>query len=198
MDSYSIAAIDSEGGVLRYRDISDLTARLQEQIPERALCFLLVENNVGGIAWVMSMLAARKLVPLVLNVKTDETLLNQLRDTYRPTYICAPAAFSCATGTAKEKAWGYTLYETENPLCELHPELSHLLPTSGSTGSPKLVRHMYGNIEAAGLNISTFFELKAADRPLMVLPLYYTMGLSMVFSHLGVGATVLVAGGNMT
>ena len=170
IDSNRIAAIDSEGGVLRYQDFLDLSSRLQKQIPERALCFLLVENNVGGIAWVMSMLAARKLVPLVLNVKTEETLLQQLLDTYQPIYICAPVAFSCATGTAKEKAWGYTLYETENPLCALHPDLSHLLPTSGSTGSPKLVRHMYSNIEAAGLNISTFFELKDTDRPLMVLP----------------------------
>jgi acyl-coenzyme A synthetase/AMP-(fatty) acid ligase len=76
--------------------------------------------------------------------------------------------------------------------------LSHLLPTSGSTGSPKLVRHKYDNIEAAALNISTFFELTEKDRPLMVLPLYYTMGLSMVFSHFYVGATVLITNLNMT
>jgi acyl-coenzyme A synthetase/AMP-(fatty) acid ligase len=72
------------------------------------------------------------------------------------------------------------------------------LPTSGSTGSPKLVRHKYENIEAAALNISTFFELTEKDRPLMVLPLYYTMGLSMVFSHFYVGATVLITNLNMT
>ena len=76
--------------------------------------------------------------------------------------------------------------------------LSHLLPTSGSTGSPKLVRHQYANIEAAALNISTFFELTENDRPLMVLPLYYTMGLSMVFSHLYVGATILITNQSMT
>ena len=198
IDSNRIAAIDSEGGVLRYRDISDLTARVQERVTERALCFLLVENNVGGIAWVMSMLAGRKLVPLVLNVKTEETLLQQLLETYQPSYICTPDGTAVNQVTACEKAWGYTLYETGNPLCALHPDLSHLLPTSGSTGSPKLVRHMYSNIEAAGLNISTFFELKETDRPLMVLPLYYTMGLSMVFSHLRVGATILITGRNMT
>lgn len=76
--------------------------------------------------------------------------------------------------------------------------MSHLLPTSGSTGSPKLVRHCYANIEAAALNISTFFELKVTDRPLMVLPLYYTMGLSIVFSHFQVGATILITDLSMT
>ena len=80
----------------------------------------------------------------------------------------------------------------------MHPDLSHLLPTSGSTGSPKLVRHKYGNIEAAALNISTFFGLTSNDRPLLVLPLYYTMGLSVVISHLYVGATVLITNQSMT
>ena len=94
--------------------------------------------------------------------------------------------------------YGYTLMKTGHDACPVNNELSHLLPTSGSTGSPKLVRHKYENIEAAALNISTFFELTENDRPLMVLPLYYTMGLSMVFSHFYVGATVLITNQSMT
>ena len=53
-------------------------------------------------------------------------------------------------------------------------------------------------MEASALNISTFFELKSEDRPVLVLPLYYTMGLSVVFSHLYVGATVLATDLSMT
>ena len=94
--------------------------------------------------------------------------------------------------------YGYSLLQTENEIYPVYEELSHLLPTSGSTGSPKLVRHCYRNIEAAALNISTFFELTREEKALMVLPLYYTMGLSMVFSHLFVGATLLITDLNMT
>lgn len=93
---------------------------------------------------------------------------------------------------------GYVLERTGAEVCGLHPDLSHMLPTSGSTGSPKLVRHKYDNIEAAALNISTFFRLTKEDRPFMVLPLYYTMGLSMVFCHLKVGATMLITDLKMT
>ena len=196
-DEKTIAAIDSNGGVLKYIDINLLSQRISSVIKERALCFLLVENNVGGIAWTMSMLDSRKLVPLILNVKTDSTLYLQLLETYKPTYICAPESFNVA-GEQIDFQWGYNLTKVNEELVNLHEELSHLLPTSGSTGSPKLVRHKYENIEAAGLNISTFFELKESDRPLMVLPLYYTMGLSMVFSHLRVGATILITGLSMT
>ena len=197
INQQQLAAIDSNGDQLTYANITQLSQQISAKITERALCFLLVENNVGGIAWIMSMLESRKLVPLILNVKTEDSLYQQLFDTYKPSYICAPSS-SIAHGEIVDSQFGYQLCKISDNHCSLHPELSHLLPTSGSTGSPKLVRHKYENIEAAGLNISTFFELKETDRPLMVLPLYYTMGLSMVFSHLRVGATILITGLSMT
>ena len=197
IDPQRIAAIDSNGDMLTYADITLLSQQISAKIPKRALCFLLVENNVGGIAWTMSMLESRQLVPLILNVKTEDSLYQQLLDTYKPSYICSPS-YVTPPGEIVDVQFGYQLCKTSDNHCVLHSKLSHLLPTSGSTGSPKLVRHKYDNIEAAGLNISTFFELKVTDRPLMVLPLYYTMGLSMVFSHLRVGATILITGLSMT
>ena len=197
IDPQRIAAIDSNSDKLTYADITLLSQQISTNILDRALCFLLVENNIGGIAWTMGMLESRKLVPLILNIKTEDSLYQQLIDTYKPSYICAPNNVT-QQGEVIDSQFGYQLRKVSDNHCVLHPELSHLLPTSGSTGSPKLVRHKYENIEAAGLNISTFFDLKETDRPLMVLPLYYTMGLSMVFSHLRVGATILITGLSMT
>ena len=197
INPHQLAAIDSNGDKLTYASIAQLSQQISAIIPQRTLCFLLVENNVGGIAWTMSMLESRQLVPLILNVKTEVGLYQQLLDTYQPTYICAPT-HHFFEGQVIDTQFGYTLTKVSDNICSIHSDLSHLLPTSGSTGSPKLVRHKYENIEAAGLNISTFFELKETDRPLMVLPLYYTMGLSMIFSHLRVGATILITGLSMT
>lgn len=168
IDPKRIAILDSEGGKATYGDIVARANALREEAKERTFCILPVENKASDALEMMAMLASERIVPLIVNKKTDEALMAHLQQTYGQ------------VGTA------------------IHPRLSHLLPTSGSTGSPKLVRHCYNNIEAAGLNISTFFELKETDRPLMVLPLYYTMGLSMMFSHLRVGATVLLTGRNMT
>lgn len=163
-----IAIQDSEGSVVTYGDIVSHALAIREEVQERTFCILPVENKASDALEVMAMLASERIVPLIVNKKTDKTLMEHLQHTYG------------------------------NVGHAIHERLSHLLPTSGSTGSPKLVRHCYDNIEAAGLNISTFFELKETDRPLMVLPLYYTMGLSMLFSHLRVGATVLLTGRNMT
>lgn len=194
-----LAAIDSSGNELKYGDLFLFSEEIKQYMPPRSVFFLLTINNAGGIAWSISSMNAG-IVPLLLNAHTDEKLYQQLYDIYQPPYICVPEelADKYNTGDLIVSKYGYTLYKTGNSQCPVHEELSHLLPTSGSTGSPKLVRHCYRNIEAAGLNISTFFKLTENDRPLLVLPLYYTMGLSIVFSHLYVGATILITDLSMT
>lgn len=194
----AVAAIDSQGERLTYGELRGFAAKAAQLMPSRSLLFMLVENNVGGIAWTIGNICTGN-VPLILNAHMDEGLYESLYELYRPPYVCVPTGMSdrYPYETVAE-FYGYTLMKTGCEACPMHDELSHLLPTSGSTGSPKLVRHKYDNIEAAALNISTFFELTEVDRPLMVLPLYYTMGLSMVFSHLYVGATVLITNLSMT
>ena len=194
----AVAAIDSQENRLTYGELREFAAQAGRLMPGRSLLFLLVENNVGGIVWTIGNISAGN-VPLILNAHLDEGLYQSLYDLYRPPYICVPEGMSDKYPyETVVTCYGYTLMKTGCEACPMNDELSHLLPTSGSTGSPKLVRHKYENIEAAALNISTFFELKAQDRPLMVLPLYYTMGLSMVFSHFYVGATVLITNLSMT
>lgn len=194
----ALAAIDAQGNQLTYGELCDFVKDLEMSMSLRSLLFLLTENNVGGIAWSIGSMGAKQ-VPLILNVHTEEGLFLNLMEIYRPPYLCVPVGNPLAEQyeTVKE-SYGYVLLNTGNEACPMHEELSHLLPTSGSTGSPKLVRHKYANIEAAALNISTFFELTNNDRPLLVLPLYYTMGLSIVFSHLYAGATVLATNQSMT
>ena len=196
--SEAVAAIDSQGQQLTYGELRNFVDKAKCLMPARSFLFLLVENNVGGIAWTIGNIYARN-VPLILNAHLDEGLYKSLFELYQPPYVCVPERMTDRYDYETIiTCYGYTLMKTGHEACPMNDELSHLLPTSGSTGSPKLVRHKYANIEAAALNISTFFELTEKDRPLMVLPLYYTMGLSMVFSHFYVGATVLITNLNMT
>lgn len=192
------AAIDAQGNVLTYGELCTFPKEVVEHLAPRSLVFMLTENTVGGIAWIIGLLDSGN-VPLILNAHTEKELFTNMLEIYRPAYICAPSG-NALVGNYETvtEAYGYSLLATGYGPCPMHEELSHLLPTSGSTGSPKLVRHKYENINAAALNISTFFELTPDDRPLLVLPLYYTMGLSIVFSHLYVGATVLITNQNMT
>jgi len=72
----------------------------------------------------------------------------------------------------------------------IHPDLALLLSTSGSTGSPKLVRLSHANLSSNASAIAGYLDLRAGDRGISSLPFHYCYGLSVLHTHLLVGATV--------
>jgi acyl-CoA synthetase (AMP-forming)/AMP-acid ligase II len=74
----------------------------------------------------------------------------------------------------------------------LHPDLALLLSTSGSTGVSKSARLSAGAVEANARSIATYLDLSQDDRGLLLLPLHYSYGLSVLNSHLAVGASLFV------
>ncbi|HYH35226.1 MAG TPA: AMP-binding protein, partial [Nocardioides sp.] len=75
---------------------------------------------------------------------------------------------------------------------DLHPDLALLLSTSGSTGSPKLVRLSADNLRSNAASIATYLGLTPQDRAITSLPMHYCYGLSVLHSHLLVGAAVVL------
>lgn len=75
---------------------------------------------------------------------------------------------------------------------DLHPDLRLLLSTSGSTGSPKLVRLSADNLDANAGSIASYLGLTPDDVAVTTLPLDYCYGLSVLHSHLAVGASVVL------
>ncbi len=71
-----------------------------------------------------------------------------------------------------------------------HSDLALLLMTSGSTGRAKAVRLSTQNLDANAASIAQYLGLTPADRSCMVLPLHYCYGLSVLHSHLSVGASL--------
>lgn len=74
---------------------------------------------------------------------------------------------------------------------ELHPDLALLLSTSGSTGSPRLVRLSGDSVVSNALAIADYLEIDTEHRALTTLPMHYCYGLSVVNSHLLSGAGIV-------
>ena len=105
----------------------------------------------------------------------------------------APASFELEDGCCRYERFGYRLLQTPfGDATRLAPELALLLTTSGSTGSPKFVRQSYRNIRANTDSIVEYLKLTDTERPITTLPMNYTYGLSIINSHLDVGATLLL------
>jgi acyl-CoA synthetase (AMP-forming)/AMP-acid ligase II len=73
-----------------------------------------------------------------------------------------------------------------------HPDLRLLLATSGSTGRPRLVRQSDRSVLASAAAICAALRIDEHEVAITALPLYYTLGLSVLHSHLFAGATVVV------
>lgn len=192
IEKRQLAAIQDDGKELTYGQLVDFCHEVAELIPERSLAFSLCENVIGALSGYVAFLSGR-IVPLLLSAQMDGELLTYLLDTYVPNYLWMPEELAEKfEGECVLKKYGYVLLSYSKEIVEMDSSLALLLTTSGSTGSPKLVRQSYDNISANAASIAEYLELDETERAITMLPMNYTYGLSVIQSHLLVGATMLM------
>ena len=188
----NVAAISDNGNKVTYGDLMSFSNRVMDVLPERSLVFSLCHNTIGSLMGYVAFLSTRN-VPLLLSADLDKELLHYLLDTYQPNYLWMPQKMADQfDGNVVMSEYGYSLLSYSDKKIDMYTELALLLTTSGSTGSPKLVRQSYTNIESNAQSIMQYLELDETERPITMLPMNYTYGLSVINSHLLVGATILM------
>ncbi|MCR5073064.1 MAG: AMP-binding protein [Clostridiales bacterium] len=192
--SEKAAFIASDGSRITYGELSGRVCEAAKLLDARRVCFCLCENSIQSVVNYLSCLNAGT-VPLLLSKEIDHDLLDNLIRTYRPEYMfVTKSRAEEPKGYARAFASdGYVLLKaTEQDRTPLAEDLALLLTTSGSTGSPKLVRQSYRNIQSNAEAIAEYLRLDENQRPVTTLPMNYTYGLSILNSHLLVGATILL------
>lgn len=97
------------------------------------------------------------------------------------------------------EATGWTLWHRHRePAHQLHPDLAVLLSTSGSTGSPKLVRLSQDNLQSNAEAIADYLDIRDTDRACVALPMHYCYGLSVINSNLLRGAGLVLTDASVT
>jgi acyl-coenzyme A synthetase/AMP-(fatty) acid ligase len=190
-NSNAIAAIEDSGGILTYGELKAFSEVWSKNVECRSLIFILTTNSIPSLKGYVASLSSG-VVPLLLDSKLDGALLNHLIQTYEPQYIWAPENTQANFGQTTMENGEYALHKTDFAPYLLAEELGLLLTTSGSTGSPKLVRQSYDNIRANTASICQYLEINETERPITTLPMSYTYGLSIINSHLASGATLLL------
>lgn len=193
----NILAVDSNGGKLLCKEIKQITHGIKK-VTKRAIAFNLCNNTVGALAAYLGSVEA-ELVPVMLSHSIDKDLLENLYSVYEPAYIWYPAdeKFPFEKCEVIFETHGYILYRTDKKIYSFHEDLQLLMTTSGSTGSPKLVRYKKGNLEANAKNVAIAFGWTADERPLCDLAMNYTMGLNVINTHIYAGATVYLTNANI-
>ncbi len=197
--NHQAAVVLPNGNKFSYGDIQTYSNKINQKINGRCLVFCLSKNHIGSLCGYLSFITNR-VVPLLLDSSISWELLEQLIAIYKPRYLWLPANQSSEIqgGVDVMSLLGYTLIKMPlNGNCLLHDNLALLLPTSGSTGSPKLVKLTYKNIYSNATSISEYLSIDKNERPITSLPMHYSFGLSIINSHLINGATILLTNNSL-
>lgn len=169
-------ALVTRDGVVTYAGLAARVSAAADALgPVRRLVLVEGGNDVESVVAYLGALAGGH--PVLLSA--GGAPLASLRGAYDPDVVVSG-------GVVTEVRAGSTH--------DLHPDLALLLSTSGTTGSPKVVRLSYGNLQANAESIATYLGIGGSDRAATTLPTHYCYGLSVLNSHLARGAALLLTG----
>ncbi|MFE2561246.1 AMP-binding protein [Streptomyces sp. NPDC059352] len=176
-------ALLTADGELSYRELATRVEETARRLgPERRLVLLPGANTTGALVVHLAALSAGHTVLLVPGDHPEA--IASLITAYDPDIVIQPRDGDEWRIEERRPASAHAL----------HPDLALLLSTSGSTGSPKLVRLSYENLQANAQSIATYLGIRDTDRAATTLPMHYCYGLSVIHSHLLRGAGLVLTG----
>jgi long-chain acyl-CoA synthetase len=182
---------------LNYDDLIDqvkVTATAIAAAVPRGLGLLYASNTIDAVVLYLACLEIG--YPVCLLEPTLDNLHEQM-EIYQPAFVLLPgslaADLAAYEAVGEQPASTYQLYRsTASQPPAVHSELALLLQTSGSTGSPKLVRLSAKNVLANARSIAEYLALSPVEVSIQGLPLQYSYGLSLINSHLVAGGTIVL------
>ena len=190
----AIALVAPDGTTVSYaelvRSANDWTSRVSHE--HKQLIFFYVPRTQESIACLLGLLHSGHVVAL-LDPELKPQARQELESLYEPWACVSPegdGAGSLQLSLSKQNE--------RDEASAVHPDVSLMLSTSGSTGSPKFAKLSRSAVLANVLDISNVLKITAADRGLAHLDFHYSYGLSVVTSHLAVGASLGFPTGKFT
>lgn len=174
----AIALVDSQAGEVSYAELGQRVEACIAQLPAtRSLLALCMDTDLSSVCWYLAALQAGHPL-MLLDTSLDPDLMQALLVTYRPNVLLRGEVVAL---------------QHQEPL-SLHADLALMLSTSGTTGSPKLVRLSRQNLQSNASAIVEYLRLNATETAITTMPLHYSYGLSILNSHLQAGAKLVLTG----
>ena len=174
---------------IKYNQIDKLCSHIAHVLPyTKQLILVKAQTNLETIIGYLTFLKNNHAF-IMLDADIDDELSANIITTYNPNYIWEEKV-SSVKYLVEYETYGLRIYNKQEIL--LNPDLSLMLSTSGTTGSPKMVKltkeNLYSNCDA----IVNYLKIKSNHRAISNLPLYYSYGLSVLNTHLKMGASLVV------
>lgn len=170
-----VAIVTENENLITYSQLDSDVKQKMALLPQtRSLVFLSVSNDYDSVVWYLACLRAEH-PTLLLEKDLDEILQKQLLEKYKPNLLI-----------------NHEVINLHSTKYDMHEDLALLMSTSGTTGSPKLVKLSKNNIVSNAHSIAEYLELNKDDVAISTLPMSYSFGLSILNSHLAIGASIVL------
>lgn len=178
---------------MQYGQLKEEVDKLTPFLHPHKLAFCLCRNQIGCLMGYITFMNAG--VPVVLlDGQKNEEVVESLLTIYKPAYLWVSEDRTELIKDHKVlySTHGFSLVAYNEQAGKIHPGIALLLTTSGSTGSPKLVKLTRENLLSNAESIAGYLSITSDERPVTSLPMHYSYGLSVINSHLIKGATILM------
>ncbi len=157
----------------------------------RSLVVACLDNDLDGIALYLSLVYGDS-VPMIFPGGSNTDLLGQVLSRFRPNFLILAKA-DVPEGFCFAFHWGrYHVFAARQQVQHAFIDgLCLLATTSGSTGSPKVVRQSTANIAVNTQQIIDALGLTAQDTAITSLPISYTFGMSTVNCQIFTGGPLV-------
>lgn len=191
----NIAVVDTNANQsYSYNDIGIEVENLLQRLKQRSkgLFFLFTTNNSESIITYLASLQSGSAV-LLLDEKLNNEIRSDLVQNYKPDFIITSNNLALEDYTHTFDFHSLKYFKRKKDIEQkIYPGLAVLLSTSGTTGSPKLVKLSYKNIQSNAESISEYLKIDENEKPITTLPFNYSFGLSIINSHLLKGSTIVL------
>jgi long-chain acyl-CoA synthetase len=161
-------------------------------LSNKGLIFLFTQNNYNSVVLYLAALKSGNAV-LLLDEKLNDEIRINLINKYSPEFLITSSSIKPINYNLKSNILDLNIYKINDlSQSKIFPDLAVLLSTSGTTGSPKLVRLTYKNIQSNSNSITEYLKIGSSERPITTLPISYSYGFSIINSHLLKGATIIL------
>ncbi len=189
-----VVAIDDNLKTYKYKDLLDNSSKINKLTKPRDNVFLICENSFSFLYIYVGLIRNRNIIYLIdRSIKRDK--FEVLQKLHKPKFILYPIEFSqkIENYNCHKIDSNYSIVKTNFHLkLNFQKDISILLSTSGSTGSPKFVQLSFLNIKDNTKKISNYLDIKKKDRTVTTMECSYSYGMSIINTHLYSGASIFL------
>jgi len=178
-----------EKSQLTYNEVNSICLNLENHLPKHKQLLLIKSKiNIETVIGYLSFLRQNHAF-IMLDASIEDGLSQNIIETYQPNFIWEEM---CKNQQYIFEYENYGLRENNLNQLSLDSNLSLMLSTSGTTGSPKMVKLTKKNLYSNCNSIVEYLNIKPNHRAITNLPLYYSYGISILNTHLAQGASMVI------